>query len=88
MILFADDTTVYKGHRNLNYLKWCLESDLAKLVDWFKANKLTLNVDKTVYILFSSKDTKEIDNIVINNKKIQESESTKFLGLCVDKELN
>ena len=28
-ILFADDTTVYKGHRNLNYLKWCPESDIA-----------------------------------------------------------
>ena len=36
-ILFADDTTVYKGHRNLNYLKWCLEMDLTNLVDWFRA---------------------------------------------------
>ena len=88
LILFTDNTIVYKGHRNLNYLKWCLESDLAKLVDWFKANKLTLNVDKIVYMLFRGKNTKEIDNIVIDNKKTQESENTKFLGLWMDKELN
>ena len=56
-ILFADDATVYKGHRNLNYLKWCLETDLAKLVDWFKANKLTLNINKTVYTLSGAKKT-------------------------------
>ena len=24
-ILFADDTTLYKTHRNLTYLKWCLD---------------------------------------------------------------
>ena len=26
-ILFADDTTIYKGHRNRNYLRWCIETD-------------------------------------------------------------
>ena len=87
-ILFADDTTVYKGHRNLNYLKWCLETDLAKLVDWFKANKLTLNVNKTVYMLFRGKEMPKTDNIIIDNKKIQESNNTKFLGLWMDKDLN
>ena len=51
-ILFADDTTLYKTHRNLVYLKWCLEDDLCTLNDWFAANKLTLNLDKTVCMLF------------------------------------
>ena len=51
-ILFADDTTLYKTHRNLNYLKWCLEDDLTRLSDWFRANKLTMNLDKTVCVLF------------------------------------
>ena len=27
-ILFADDTTLYKTHRNLNYLKWCIQDDM------------------------------------------------------------
>ena len=51
-ILFADDTTLYFSHRNLSYAKWCIEEDLKILVDWFCANKLTLNLDKTVAMLF------------------------------------
>ena len=61
-ILFADDTTLYKTHRNLTYLKWCLEDDLNTLSDWFTANKLTLNLDKTVCILFQKNNqNKEIE---------------------------
>ena len=87
-ILFAEDTTMHKGHRNLNYLRWCLETDLTTLVDWFKANKLTLNISKTLYMLFRGKEASTIDYITIDNEKITESESTKFLGLWMDKNLN
>ena len=45
-ILFADDITLHKTHRNLTYLKWCFEDDLSTLSDWFAANKLTLNLGK------------------------------------------
>ena len=52
IIQFADDTTLIFGHRNKNYLKYCIERELPILQDWFYANKLTLNVDKSVYLLF------------------------------------
>ena len=42
-ILFADDTTIYKSHRNLRYLEWCVQEELKPLSSWFKSNKLTLN---------------------------------------------
>ena len=58
VILFADDTTVYKGHRNKNYLRWCIETDLMKLTDWFRANKLTINISKTVFMSFGTKNEK------------------------------
>ena len=45
-ILFADNTTVYKSHRNTRYLKWCIKQDLKTISDWFKANKLTLNLEQ------------------------------------------
>ena len=51
-ILFADDTTLYKTYRHLNYLRWCIQDDMHTLTDWFRANKLTLNVEKTICILF------------------------------------
>ena len=87
-ILFADDTTLYKTHRKLIYLKWCLEDDLCTLSDWFAANKLTLNLDKTVCMLFQ-KNNKNIeielkvkDMIVVNQKE------TKFLGMWLDQSLS
>ena len=47
-ILFADDMTIYKSHDNITYLRWCLQDELTRLYDWFKANSLTLNLDKSV----------------------------------------
>ena len=32
-ILFADDTTIYMSHRNLNYCEWCIQTDLEILQD-------------------------------------------------------
>ena len=65
-ILFADDTTIYDQNKDLNFLKWNLEQELSKVVDWFNANKLTLNVDKTQCLLFEPKIPKFLNQ---NNKR-------------------
>ena len=44
VILFADDTALYYSHSNPIYLKLALERDLYLIHDWFKANKLSLNI--------------------------------------------
>ena len=49
-IMFADDTNLYKTHSNLRFLKWSLEQEFIKLLDWFRANKLTLNLDNVRYV--------------------------------------
>ena len=61
-ILFADDTTLYFSHTKLSYAKWCIEEDLRILEDWFAANKLTLNLNKTVAMLFSRKKIMQRSN--------------------------
>ena len=87
-ILFADDTTIYLGHRDLRYLKWCIESDLENIATWFKANKLTLNIDKTVGMLFSPQKKESNLEIKINGKEIPMVKTTQFLGLWIDSEIN
>ena len=77
-ILFADDTTLYKAHQNLKYLKWSVQDDMNTLTDWFRANKLTLNIDKTICMLFQPNGQcreieLEIDNIKINSSKEKNS---------------
>lgn len=45
-ILFADDTTLYSSASDITNLYHHVNSDLQILSDWFKANKLSLNVSK------------------------------------------
>ena len=86
-LLFADDTAIYKSYRHLNYLTWCIEDDLNRLTQWFRINKLTLNLDKTVCILFQkTKETKQIA-INIGNQTIKNTAETKFLGMWIDEHL-
>ena len=51
-ILFADDTTIFQTSHNLTYLRECIEYDMECLSDWFRANKLSLNVQQTQFVVF------------------------------------
>ena len=86
-LLFADDTTLYLTHPNLNYLKWGIEDDPKRIMDWFRANKLTLNVNKTECVLFSHKTLKQNFSINIGNTTITSTENAKFLGIWLDHKL-
>ena len=50
--MFADDTNAFLSHNSLHVLFDIINSELYKIVEWFNINKLSLNSDKTNYILF------------------------------------
>ena len=84
-ILFTDDTTIYKTPCNLTFLEWCVNEDLKLVSDWFKANKLTLNLNKTVCMYFHPNKKKSTKiNINIDSHNIPQLESAKFLGITLD----
>ena len=87
-LLFADDTTLLHSHRNISYLKWTVEDDMLRLFDWFKANQLTLNLDKTVCLLFSNQKDPEVITINIGSSILTSSDYVKFLGVWIDRQLN
>ena len=89
-ILFADDTTIYFSHKNLNYLKFCVETDLANILDWFKANGLTLNLDKSECVFFQSGQLSECKHVsvTVEGIKIPLVSATKFLGVWIDENLS
>ena len=86
-LLSADDTTIYKSHRNLQYLSLCIEDDMNRLMKWFQANKLTLNIKKTVCILFQRPGCNKKIQIRMENTVIQNTSETKFLGIWPDENL-
>ena len=61
--------------------------DLEILQDWFLANKLTLNINKSVIVLFGKHGNRKI-NISIGSEIIPQVRSTKFLGLWIDEDLS
>ena len=87
-IMFADNTTLYQTHKSLRYLKWCLQEDMRSLTDWFRANKLTLNLDKTACIMFKKNGDKSELKLDIGNTHIKSVKETKFLGMWLDCHLN
>ena len=87
-ILFADDTTIFHRHTNLDTLKREVEHDLANLMDWFRANQLTLNLSKTISILFGNTNTMVEIELQLGGYTLKTSEFVKFLGVWLDHALN
>ena len=61
-ILFADVATIYISSNNIDNnifffnMFYYLNVDLADLAHWFKAKKLSLNINKSNYLLFLSSE--------------------------------
>ena len=91
LISFADDTTLYITHECFEDLYINLYDDVVTVLDWFNANKLSINMDKTKYMLFHPTNKKreiDIPELIINNIKIERVNSFKFLGITIDNTLN
>ena len=91
-ILFADDTNLIFKDKDVNTLKLTMNNELKKLNIWLSENKLTINIDKSSYILIHDKfnDNKYINNFVlhINGNIINRVRYYKFLGITIDEKLN
>jgi len=66
-----------------------INSDLEILTEWFRANKLSLNIEKTNYVVFKQHPTQldEHLKIKIGNIVIEQKNAIKFLGLYIDAKL-
>ena len=88
-IHFADDTTVYMSGKDLNVLcrEVCVELD--KIDDWLQANRLSLNIDKTCFMIHTHYRY-DINDVVIKirDRPVTHVRSTKFLGLTIDDRLS
>jgi hypothetical protein len=58
-----------------------------KVNSWLKVNKLSLNVSKTNYMIFSGKLSQTKLNIIFDNNLLDKVECTKFLGVHIDSQL-
>ena len=59
MVLFADDTNIFFSHKEPQYVINTLNREMKKLSDWFQANKLSLNVKKSKFMVFKPRQKKK-----------------------------
>ena len=86
--LQADDTTIYESASDIHYLYISMNSNLSRLTDWFRGNKLSLNVARTTYMLFSHHiSTDESLELKIADQTIIQTNCSKFLGIHIDDKL-
>jgi hypothetical protein len=72
-LLFADDTAALDSDQDLPLLINRVNVELNKLANWFRANKMAVNISKTKYIIFRPRGANiDLTNceIVFNNNEI------------------
>ena len=66
-----------------------LNSELAKVAEWFDCNKLTFNVNKSQMLIMSrKKNLNPQGDVILRNEAIQRVTKAKLLGVIVDEHLN
>ena len=89
-ILFADDTNIFYSHKDQNCLTEIVNTELKKLPSWFQANKLSINIKKSNFILFKTKQNRrKLDlHFSINENEIDQVQEVLFLGVILDEHLS
>lgn len=90
MFMFADDTNVFISGKCLKQLEVTMNNELSVLSEWLRSNKLSLNVSKTHFMIFSPPRKKEnhIVSLNIENCPLHKVHQTKFLGVILDSKLS
>uniref|UniRef100_A0A672G3Z8 Reverse transcriptase domain-containing protein n=1 Tax=Salarias fasciatus TaxID=181472 RepID=A0A672G3Z8_SALFA len=86
-ILFADDTTLFYTGKNINEVLQTVENEFQKVLHWFNANKLSININKTKFMVFTCKEKDIGARLSIQGLEIERVHEVKFLGVLIDEHL-
>ena len=89
-IMFADDTNIFITGKNLRSMIDTLNGELTQITEWLNANKISLNISKTQFMVVSGSKaiSKTLSDVIINDHKIDMVNCVKFLGVYIDNKLS
>ena len=92
-ILFADDTSLFFNGNDLDVIERIVNQEMSKIAGWLLANKLSLNIQKTQYLIYTPSEgnaSRQVEciNIRINGENVEQVDHIKFLGVILDSKLD
>ena len=90
--MFADDTSVSYASDCLDEIQNVINSELKNLNSWLIANRLSLNITKTEFMIIGSRQrmnaTQNDIAIRIRDREINRADVVKSLGMHIDRHLS
>ena len=99
-ILYADDTTLtsplcsftYWGYHDINRVSTLINSEITKISEWLSVNKLSLNANKTKFMIFHNYQKvmtdSDIPQLEMNKTPIERVAEFNFLGITINEFMN
>lgn len=88
--LFADDTNLFKSLKSNIIHTSSINDELQRVSEWCSANKLTINKEKTQYMIIKSipRNVHIVGDVIVQNSPIEGAPSINFLGVMIDQHVN
>ena len=88
-ISYADDTTLFFSMNSFTITDSSrINAELSKISKWLSVNKLALNVNKSKYMVFHTKQRQvTAPTLIIDEKRLECVDEFELLGIVVDKHL-
>ena len=82
---FADDSTVFASDSDINNINATVNREVLRVDNWLKANRPSLNLRKTSYMIISNQ--KNAIDIRIPDSILTKVSTVKFRGISLDENL-
>ena len=85
---YADDTAILISDRDINTLNYKVNNELKNITTWVETNRLSLNLQKTTYLVITNQKNPVQLEIKVKSIAINRSTSAKLLGVIFDEKLS
>ena len=87
--MFADNTNLFISEKNIGELFQQMNKELKSVSTWFKANKLSVNIDKTKWAIFHPTSKKrfiptKFPGLFIDGVTLKRETVSKYLVVFID----
>ena len=86
--MYADDTLIVCKSNDIDIVTSCVHDALNKMYTWCTANKLSLNLSKTIHLTVQHSKPDHEPVVYVNNKCISTVKTYEYLGMLLDNKLS